>query len=93
MADVSTSHVERHNLTTRMSLRRYARLTNGFSKKPEHHGYALALFFVFYNWMRPHIRMRPHISLKGKTPAMAAGLASYQYGWDWLLEMVDARGP
>ena len=68
-ASISTSFVERHNLTTRMSLRRFTRLTNAFSKKLENHLHALALYFVYYNFCRPHK------SLKGNTPAMAAGLA------------------
>ena len=76
---ISTSHVERHNLTTRMSVRRFTRLTNAFSKKLSHHTYALALYFVWYNWIRPHK------SLGGRTPAMAAGLADHAYGWDWLM--------
>ena len=90
---VSTSYVERHNLTTRMSVRRFTRLTNAYSKKLANHGYALALYFVWYNFMRPHK------SLGRRTPAMASRLAEYAYGWDWLLERMDAldvvapRGP
>jgi hypothetical protein len=68
VAHISTSHAERQNLTMRMSMRRFTRLTNAFSKKFKNHGHSLALYFVFYNWMRKHE------SLAGKTPAMAAGL-------------------
>ena len=84
-ADISTSHVERHNLTTRMSLRRFTRLTNAFSKKLENHCFALALYFTWYNFCRPHK------SLKGRTPAMAAGLADQPYGFDWILREIDAE--
>ncbi len=69
MADVSTSHVERHNLTMRMSMRRFTRLTNGFSKKVENHCHMVAVYTVFYNWCRVHKTL-------GVTPAMAAGLAT-----------------
>lgn len=65
---ISTSHVERQNLTMRMCMRRLTRLTNGFSKKWDNLKAALALHFAFYNFARPHQ------SLKGKTPAMASGL-------------------
>ena len=77
---ISTSYVERHNLTTRMSVRRFTRLTNAFSKKLANHGYALALYFTWYNFIWPHK------SLGGRTPAMAAGLAEHPYGWNWLIE-------
>jgi IS1 family transposase len=66
---ISTSHIERQNLTMRMCMRRLTRLTNGFSKKWENLKAALALHFAFYNFVRPHQ------SLKGRTPAMASGLA------------------
>ena len=84
---ISTSIVERHNLTTRMSLRRFTRLTNAFSKKLQNHCYALALYFVFYNFCRPHK------SLQGDTPAMAAGLAERPRDFGWIASLIDAPAP
>lgn len=70
---VSTSYVERQNLTMRMSMRRFTRLTNGFSKKVENHAAAVALHFFHYNFCRPHM------SLKGRTPAQAAGVTETKW--------------
>ncbi len=70
---VSTSYIERQNLTMRMSMRRFTRLTNGFSKKVENHIAACALHFFHYNWCRPHM------SLKGKTPCQAAGVTDKRW--------------
>ena len=80
---ISTSIVERHNLTTRMSVRRFTRLTNAFSKKIENHQHAVALFTVWYNWCRPHK------SLQGDTPAMAAGLADQPYELAWIVDLIE----
>ena len=82
---ISTSIVERHNLTTRMSLRRFTRLTNAFSKKIENHHHAVALYTVWYNFCRPHK------SLKGDTPAMAAGLAEEPRELVWIVDLIEHR--
>ena len=66
---ISTSYVERQNLTMRMHMRRFTRLTNGFSKKIENHCYAIALHFVYYNFCKIHKTLRV-------TPAMEAGIAT-----------------
>jgi IS1 family transposase len=70
---VSTSYVERQNLTMRMSMRRFTRLTNAFSKKVENHAAAVALHFMHYNFARIHQTLRV-------TPAMAAGVTDHV--WD-----------
>jgi IS1 family transposase len=76
LAHVSTSYTERHNLTMRMQMRRFTRLTNAFSKKIDNHCHSLALYFVWYNWIRLHKAHRT-------TPAMATGLT------DKLMDMGD----
>ncbi len=86
-AKISTSHVERHNLTMRMSMRRFTRLTNAFSKKIENHCHALALYFVWYNFCRQHK------SLGGISPAMAAGVSDSLHDMDWIVGLIDARAP
>jgi hypothetical protein len=68
---ISTSYVERQNLTMRMNLRRFTRLTNAFSKKIENHAAAVALHFQFYNFARPHKSLKNPYP---RTPAMAAGV-------------------
>jgi hypothetical protein len=76
-AFISTSHAERQNLTMRMSMRRFTRLTNGFSKKVDNHKAALALYFMHYNFARIHKTLRV-------TPAMEAGVADHV----WTLEEI-----
>jgi IS1 family transposase len=80
-AHVSTSYVERQNLTMRMSMRRFTRLTNGFSKKLENHGHAVALYFMHYNFCRIHKTLRV-------TPAMEAGLADHVWTLEELLQLL-----
>ena len=81
-ADISTSYVERHNLTTRMCVRRFTRLTNAFSKKLENHGHALALYYVFYNFVRIHKTLR-------MAPAMAAGVSKTLWSMDDIVGLVE----
>jgi len=80
---VSTSFVERQNLTMRMSMRRFTRLTNGHSKKLENHAAAIAVHFCHYNFCRVHMSLGKGLDGKPQTPAMAAGIASRK------LEIVD----
>lgn len=86
-AHVSTSYAERQNLSMRMHMRRFTRLTNAFSKKFENHVHMVALYTVFYNWTRQHK------SLKGVTPAMEAGITDRLWSMEDIAEMVDAALP
>lgn len=79
---ISTSYIERQNLTMRMSMRRFTRLTNAFSKKFENHCHALALYFVWYNWCRLHKTLRV-------TPAMAAGLTDKLMDMSDIVKLID----
>jgi len=83
---VSTSYVERQNLTMRMSMRRFTRLTNAFTKKIENHEHSLALYFVYYNFVRRHTTLR-------MTPAMAAGLTGTMHDMAWIVGLIDAAAP
>jgi IS1 family transposase len=91
---VSTSYAERQNLTMRMQMRRFTRLTNAFSKKFENHMHMVALYTVWYNYVKQHK------TLKGISPAMAAGISDTLWSVTDLAERVDAsasrpgkRGP
>lgn len=77
---ISTSYIERQNLTIRMQMRRFTRLTNGFSKKLENLQAALALHFFYYNFMRIHQTLRV-------TPAMEAGISKHLWDWEDLLSV------
>jgi IS1 family transposase len=79
---ISTSYVERANLTMRMSMRRFTRLTNAFSKKVENLSYAVALHFTHYNFCRIHQTLR-------MTPAMAAGVSDHIWELDELVDLID----
>jgi len=85
--NISTSFVERQNLTMRMQMRRFTRLTNAFSKKFENHMHMVALYTVWYNYVKQHK------SLKGLSPAMAAGISDTLWSVTDLAEMVDASLP
>jgi IS1 family transposase len=80
--DISTSFVERQNLTMRMGMRRFTRLTNGFSKKAENHAHALALYFLHYNFCRVHKTLRV-------TPAMEAGIANHVWTLGDIVALLD----
>jgi IS1 family transposase len=83
---VSTSYVERQNLTMRMHMRRFTSLTNRFSKKLDNHGYAVALHFMYCNYVRIHQTLRV-------TPAMDAGLADHAWTVQELVEMGEKAMP
>ena len=81
---VSTSYVERQNLTMRMHMRRFTRLTNAFSKKVENHAHAVALHFTYYNFVRIHQTLR-------MTPAMAAGVADKLWEISDIVALIEAK--
>lgn len=84
---ISTSHVERQNLTMRMSMRRFTRLTNAHSKKVENHMHAISLHFMFYNFARKHM------SLESRTPAMAAGVTDHVWTVEEIANLAKIEAP
>jgi IS1 family transposase len=83
---ISTSYVERQNLTMRMSMRRFTRLTNAFSKKIENLEYAVALHFMYYNFARPHKTLaNPY----PRTPAMAAGIEKHIWTTEEIVKLIE----
>lgn len=79
---ISTSYNERQNLTMRMSMRRFTRLTNAFSKKVENHAAAVALYFMYYNFARVHQTLRV-------TPAMEAGVTDHVWSVEEIVSLLD----
>lgn len=79
---ISTSYVERANLTMRMGMRRFTRLTNAFSKKVENHAHAIALHFIHYNFARIHKTLRV-------TPAMQAGISDHVWSLEEIVGLTD----
>jgi IS1 family transposase len=79
---ISTSYAERQNLSMRMGMRRFTRLTNAFSKKVENHGHAIAIYFMHYNFVRIHSTLRV-------TPAMAAGVTDTLWSLEDVVRVVD----
>lgn len=86
MRKASTSYVERHNLSMRMGIRRFTRLTNAFSKKVEKHVAMLHLYFLHYNYCRAHKTLRV-------TPAMEAGIENTVRDCEWIVSLIDAAAP
>ena len=84
LAQVSTSYAERQNLTMRMSMRRFTRLTNAFSKKAENHAHMVALYTTWYNFVRQHKTLRC-------SPAMAAGLSKTLWSMTDVVALIDAQ--
>lgn len=80
---ISTSFAERQNLTMRMSMRRFTRLTNGFSKKIENHMHAVSLHFMYYNFCRVHSTVK-------STPAVTAGLTNRVWTLEDIIDMTDS---
>lgn len=81
---ISTSYVERQNLTMRMSMRRFTRLTNGFSKKLANHEHMLAIYFMYYNFCRVHQSLRV-------TPSMEAGLSDHVWMLEELVKLMEPK--
>ncbi len=86
MAHVSTSFVERQNLTMRMHMRRFTRLTNAFSKKVENHAYSVALHMMYYNFVKIHSKLRV-------TPAMSAGVTDRLWEMSDIVALCEAVEP
>ena len=82
LKDISTSHVERANLSMRMGMRRFTRLTDAFSKKIENHMHAISFYFMVYNFVKVHGTVKT-------TPAIAAGVTTIQWTMEDIVNMAD----
>lgn len=89
LSRVSTSYVERGNLTMRMNMRRFTRLTNGFSKKAANHAHAVSLHFMAYNYCRPHSTLTKAAKGIKTTPAMANGLTDHVWTYEEILDRMQ----
>lgn len=89
--DISTSYVERANLTMRMQMKRFARVSNGHSKKAENHAHAVSLFFFYYNYCRPNMTLTKEANGVHTTPAMAAGLTTYVWSVEDIIDRLDPK--
>lgn len=87
--NVSTSYVERSNLSMRMGMRRFTRLTNAFSKKAENHAHAVSLYFMHYNFCKAHGTLTKAAGGVKQTPAMAAGLTDHVWTVEEILEKMS----
>jgi len=87
---ISTSYVERQNLTIRMGMRRFTRLTNGFSRKVENLAHAVSLHFMHYNFARPHKALKERYP---RTPAMAAGVTDHIWSLEEIAALLDPPSP
>lgn len=90
-AHISTSYVERQNLTIRMSVRRFTRLTNAFSRKLENLTAAVSLHFMYYNFGRPHQTLTKRANWAKTTPAMAAGVADHVWSLTEIAVLLDSN--
>lgn len=90
---ISTSYVERVNLSMRMQMRRFTRLTNAFSKKAENHAHAVSLYSMFYNFCRVHQTLTKAANGILTTPAMAAGLADHVWKVEEIVSALDPTKP
>ncbi len=88
---ISTSYVERQNLNMRMQMRRFTRLTNGFSRKAENHAHAVSLHFMAYNYCRPHGTLTKTFKGRKVTPAMACELADHVWTIEEVLELMNPQ--
>ncbi|MUM32217.1 hypothetical protein FZI93_10535 [Mycobacterium sp. CBMA361] len=89
MDKASTSYVERQNLSMRMGMRRFTRLSNGFSKKIENLAHAVSLHYMYYNFARPHATLTKQNGGRKTTPAMAAGVSNHVWTCHEIAGLLD----